>query len=502
MYTVRERCAGARLLGTILLSGLASFRSYGAEEEIDALVERACRNNPSILALEDRVAQALAAYDATEGFFDPQLQAGGGWSGDAFGVPFSGPDLAVPADATVLESGIVLPVKAGLYVDLGVAARYLSDPDGDFGDVYQTQAGGRLRVPLARDRGFALWRADRLAAFARWHEAGANLLEAVQQLHLQVERGYVGLLEADALVEVEEQSSARVRKLLDETLALVDAKVVPAYQVSAARLEWQLSREDVARAEQVANRRGVLFTSLLGGGPSPEITGTVTSLVARANRADVDATGPDLDRVESRRGAFRALDHQERAAEAERGRAREGERPDLSFELGARWQAEDEDGPIGSRGIITEEETAGEALLVWRRTLRNRASRAEIRRITQRLAELEQEREALRLQVVTEYRRAAADYARNRERLGLLHTAVEEGLRTLEAERERFRLGEGRSRNVLDAQKDVADATRREVLVASALLLAVADYRFATAYLGDEPTAIDDDDEYDPGDRP
>ena len=87
LYAVRKRCAGARVLGMILLSGLACIRSHGTENEIEALVARAWRNNPSILAIEEQVAQALAAYDATEGFLDPQFLLGGGWSEDSFVAP-------------------------------------------------------------------------------------------------------------------------------------------------------------------------------------------------------------------------------------------------------------------------------------------------------------------------------------------------------------------------------------------------------------------------------
>ena len=482
MYTLRRRCAGVIPLGTILLTGLCVFRSSGAEGEFPALLTRAYLNNPALRALQERVAQFAAAYDATEGFLDPELSVGAGWAGEGMAIPGSSPALSLPGDAAVVESGVVVPLRWGLYLDMGAAARLLSDPEDDFqGDLYQTTVGSRLRVPLVRDRGFALWRADRVAGLAQWNEAAAELAEGMQQLRLEVERGYFGLIEANALVDVEKASSGRLERLLRETGELAEAKVVPAYQVSVARLEWQLSLEAVTRADQTVEQRLMRFTEVLGGGDPPTVAGSITSLVARAEQARV-TPGVGFERIESLRGAFQVLGHRRRAVEAELTRAREEERADVSLEVGARWQAEDEDGPIGSTAILTEEEGAAEVLVVWRKTLHDRAARGEQQRLSRRLAELAQEHAALRLQVETEHRRAVADYEKNLARLRLLQAAIKEGLQTLEAERERFRLGEGRSRNVLDAEKDVTDATRLEVLVAAALLQAVADYRFATAY--------------------
>ena len=52
----------------------------------------------------------------------------------------------------------------------------------------------------------------------------------------------------------------------------------------------------------------------------------------------------------------------------------------------------------------------------------------------------------------------------------------------LDAERDRFRLGEGRSRQVLDAQKDLTKAMQRQNQNAASLLRTVSDYEYATGY--------------------
>ena len=64
-------------------------------------------------------------------------------------------------------------------------------------------------------------------------------------------------------------------------------------------------------------------------------------------------------------------------------------------------------------------------------------------------------------------------------RLALARSAVAEAGRVLAAEDERFALGEGSSRNVLDAQKDLTSASRRHVAVAGQVVSALAELRHA-----------------------
>jgi len=55
----------------------------------------------------------------------------------------------------------------------------------------------------------------------------------------------------------------------------------------------------------------------------------------------------------------------------------------------------------------------------------------------------------------------------------------------LEAENERFCLGEGRSRNVLDAQRDLTDALKRQTIIAVELLRAYSNFMYASGYAGE-----------------
>ena len=67
-------------------------------------------------------------------------------------------------------------------------------------------------------------------------------------------------------------------------------------------------------------------------------------------------------------------------------------------------------------------------------------------------------------------------------RLKLLDQAMQAAKQTVAAEDERFRLGEGTSRNALDAQKDLTSALNRQARAAADILRALADYRHAAGY--------------------
>jgi len=79
------------------------------------------------------------------------------------------------------------------------------------------------------------------------------------------------------------------------------------------------------------------------------------------------------------------------------------------------------------------------------------------------------------LRVAAEHARAVVAFASACDRLDSVDRAVEEALTSLDAESDRFRLGEGRSRLVLDAQKDLSAATRRANAAAAETIRAFAD---------------------------
>jgi len=76
----------------------------------------------------------------------------------------------------------------------------------------------------------------------------------------------------------------------------------------------------------------------------------------------------------------------------------------------------------------------------------------------------------LRERLATDLAAAHREFTGAREQFVEITTAVEQARHTLEAEGERFRLGEGRSRNVLDAQNDLTKTYRTRDAIVAALL--------------------------------
>ena len=80
---------------------------------------------------------------------------------------------------------------------------------------------------------------------------------------------------------------------------------------------------------------------------------------------------------------------------------------------------------------------------------------------------------------MAEYQRAQTLFVAACRRLASVDRAVEEAQGSLDAESERFRLGEGRSRLVLDAQKDLSAANRSANAAAAQVIRAFINKSYA-----------------------
>ena len=138
---------------------------------------------------------------------------------------------------------------------------------------------------------------------------------------------------------------------------------------------------------------------------------------------------------------------------------------------------------VGS-GVYTFDRNFGGLVgVTWSRPLGYQAERARVRQAAAHLAELEADGREVELAVKTDVETARRDYEQARERLQVL--GGRRGRRPGSLWRRKnsgFRLGEGRSRNVLDAQKDLNEVVSRQTIVAGELLAAAARFHYATGY--------------------
>lgn len=478
-----ESCvAQKRLLWLCIAAFFLAFGAFAhAADELETLVSRALAANPRVAAARRQVEATLARQAETLGFLDPALVASVGHAEAARGVPGGNAFPSVSSKTSVVSGGLELPVRPGAYVAAGVSERLLRDAGGGSRDLYQTLLGVQLRIPLARDRGFQTWRHEQQLALAECRAAVSRLLAVAQDTRHDVELALITAHEARAAQRVASEATARFNALLEEARERVAMSVVAEYQLLPARLELELRREEELAAEQAVATSLLRLTELIADGAPVVLDEDAGVLVRLAAAARLDGAYA-LERILHARGAYLALASECDQEQVRLQQAGEDLRPDLSLNIEATWQGEDVHGPVGTRRILSEQRLGGQVVLVLRRPLTYRQERARQAVRRARLAEIEARRRELELGIVAELETAAVEFDRARRRLEIIERAVAVAGQTLAAEQERFRLGDGLGRYVLDAQKDLTMVVQRQTRVAAALLRARADFAFGTGY--------------------
>jgi len=467
-----------RLCGIVLL---LSLRVTMGDDELARLIAQALTANPSVQAARQQVEQALASHQDALSFFDPQLTTVTGRASNTSSVPGVSSFSSVSSDTVGLQSGVELPVLPGFYFGVGAAESYLTDVSDWDENLYQTLFGISISIPLLRDRGFKQWHLTEMEALAEYNEAVALLLTTTQTLRHNVEQRYIAVLESASSFEVAQEATKRFQALLDESRELVRLKVIPQYQILAAQMELELRREEGLRARQQHGVNRVLLKELLGTESAPELQGDAALLVSWSSRVSLPVEYR-VDDLLPRLGSHQQVLHQIEAAAALLGKARDDTKSDVSLNMAATWKGENDDGLFGDDLLSSDRHLGGEISLVWERPLGFRSERSKVRYYQALAAELQEDLREVRLQVSTDLEVAGIEFQTARERMALVSRAAEAARQTLEAEQERFRLGEGRSRYVLDAQKDLTQVLQRQTTVAAAMLRAYSDFLYAAGY--------------------
>ncbi len=442
----------------------------GVTPTLPALLARVREANPQVRAQTDRV--AAAGYDAAavEGFFDTTLSAASGLAEGAMRTPGSILPGVAPTEAWVTEATAARPLRQGVWLR-GSLARWDSLGGGAADNDSGTVAGAALEKPLLRDRGFALQRLEREAARQGVEVAQASRQTVWQDTCHAVTLAYVDWLDAHAEQVESLAASGRVARLLAETESRVALDATPSYQLASARMEVAFRQDDLHRAQAALGAARIRLVELAGGDlpldalPPPEADELRrwADACARAGR-DTPFALHVPERPEWRAAAAAAAQ-----ADTLVRRAREDLKADLSLFGGVGWRLDDEPGRRGDSDL------AWEAGVVWRSPLGHDAEKA---RAAAREADACASRAVLAATitaVAAEFERARTAFESACSRLASIDRAVEEARASLDAEVERFRLGEGRSRLVLDAQKDLSAANRSANAAAAQTIRAYAD---------------------------
>lgn len=448
------------------------------------LTGMALRQNPAVRAAWLQVQQVTAGKDELRGFFDPRVSAGGGVRSEA----------TTGWDTALLLGGVQAALLPGAYFQVDAEQRRINGYSDADDRLWTTVLSAQLRIPLNRDRGFILWKLDWQRASAEERAALQQLATVCQALRQEVELEYLILQERLVAQVIAAAATVRVEKLLEQAEELVKLQSIPEYQLYPARLEVALRREEEKTYAQAVTLSRNRIAELLGGQPwkGAFIQPDAESLIRLAADATLPADTTVATAMRCRADVLR-LREQTTAAEHRHARNREDLRSDLSVQLQADWLTDTTGTWLGNDHTLGERSLGGQALLVWSRPWNYRSERARLRQSQARLDELAENVLLLENQVRTEIDNAVSDFGSARDRLSLVAEAVASARQTLAAEEERFRLGEGRSRNVLDAQSDLTNAIRRQSAAAAELLRAATRCRHAMGYGGEVNVPAFDD---------
>lgn len=466
----------------ISISSAAEDSDEPPDYRLNRLTEQAIAWHPRVTAARAEVKAFLAQHRELRGFFDPVLYAATGGAHEPRRLPGATSAPAGIDDTATVEGGIERAFSPGFYGSLGAAYHYGWDALNGEEDVTWNVVGAQLRIPLLRDRGFREYDLARQRTMTEFLAANSRLLAAVQAIRYEVALAYIQLQETHALLTAASHARERVAMLLNEAQELVRLKVVPEYQLHQAKLEVALRTEEEVAAREAFDLARLQLAQLLGEPAPATLALPPVELVSWARGVTVDLDQP-FEQILRRRGTWLNRFHQRQGEATDLRLAREQLKGDLSLRAAVTWQGDSSDRGFTDDRVITDDHVGGTVQLVYSRPLFQTGAKENLQ---QEQAELEAASDRLQdeeITLKTGILEARRSYQTVRQRLDLANEAVTLARQTLTAEGERFRLGEGLSRDVLAAQQDLTNTIRLQSRNAARLLRARETFRFWTGYL-------------------
>ena len=453
------------------------------------LLRQASETHPALVAERAVVEQTLRSHEELAEFLDPALYGAAGGATRIRELPGAplGYDTVDSANALEAQAGVRIPVEAGAVVSVGGVFRRWFEPDAPYDSLYQHLLGVNLQVPLWQDRGFALYGHRRAAALAACSGAIHRLQQAEQQVRRQVEAAYIQLCVAEADCLVWGDATERFRRLHQEAGQLAELKAIPQYQVQTALRELQGGLADEAAAHQGRESAVLALGQAMGLREPQQARACTSEELLEAALALPSWEEPTVAAALERRGSYLALKDEGRVVESEAALEAERRKDQVTLQAGVTWQGDSSSAPLASYRESTDHHWGGEVLLVWSRPLDYTGPEAALARLESRRREVSSRLETKAVEIVGEIRGAQLRLEGARRRLSLVREGVQAARKTLEAEQERFRLGESTSAIVLDAQKELNNILLRQNATAAELLLAYSELQYALGYPQETP---------------
>lgn len=448
--------------------------------ELGELLQSAEQHSPVLQAARERVEQALLKHSELLEFFDPALFAAAGRATDYRALPLQSNYSVLGSNSFEVQGGVEVPIRPGAYVSVGAASRLLFEPTG-YERLYQNLFGVRVRIPLLRDRGFSIFGHRRSAAMAEYNQRVSELLALSQSLRRNVEIAYIAAYENLSVCSIAEEASKRFEALVKVAKELTRLKTIPDYEVHSTERELQIGLEDVEKARNLFERSLVDLAALIGSGDPVQISGNPESIIQLGEQ--IPAL-PDisLQQAMENRGEVLSLLHHISLIQCDYAITEEQMKDEVYVHAGATLQAENTDSPFEAHRKADDDYLAGELTLVWSRPLDYYGGKKRLTRFQSAISELKADLAQSELSVRQQLRSAELNFASARRRMELINNGMKAARETLESEQERFRLGEGASSDVLDAQKNLTIMLQRLTLAAADLLRARTEYLYAGGF--------------------
>ncbi len=377
--------------------------------------------------------------------------------------PSSSPETSMapylPDNTLGIQGGLYIPLRSGAYVGIGAAQRRLDNVLEDGSGVWQSVTGARINMPLLRDRGFALQasREEQYNFVAQTRMADYQAAVAFAAHNSALAFAYE--LYTAALLRQYEKALHRVESLLSETERRVELETTAKYQLYPAEMNVHFKIDDLRQYAAVYTNAHNSLELAAGGVKLPYSDAKLLKEWAKL------CLSTDIDTVIANEGGLPA-EIKSKMRELEYNLAREKElsqncRSSLTLSVGVGYQGENENFGFGSDNLLRDDNMGADISLVWSRPISFEGADTALRaqRARTRIA-----RENLRLVTIefeTKLKLARELFAAAKDRMILVDKAVAAAEKVLNSETERLKLGEGRSRNVLDAQTDLTAAEGR-----------------------------------------
>ena len=430
---------------------------------------------------------------ATHGFYDPKLETGLLQTGGPLRAPDSFLPGYVEADSIAARAGVLLPLDPG--VNLRASLTHWQPFDHAKRDGHATVAGLSAQIPLLKDRGFETIRLNTQAAEALAYAAEAGSDTIIQNVRHNISTAYIAHLRALAAYQESLSASNRAARIYAETQERVKLTANAAYELHTARMEIALRTDDVQAADNAKKQSFLSLQNAMGFFPflDPERGMELPRIFpkhftyddelhrwaafCRINSTNVfNAHVSDIHH--HRRPEMGAAISMQHFHDRQIDLAKTAMKSDLSLRAGIGWRLND-----SQWGYNSGDTFGWEVGIVWTRPFGFTAEQKNLEAAADEHWAAYAEQSVLTNTIRTETRRARAALESALQRFELVQLAVDEAQKALAAEEERFRIGEGRTRNVLDAQKDLTNANLRSHDVAAELLRAYFDLAHATGQL-------------------